>query len=188
MFVFIGITFAQVYIPTGVSTQSGILRNVPSSVVRIPANTYITDGNGRAYVATQVPLQLLNVRLNEDSRNLLSTDRDENLRRLIASEERFRNLLRFASSERDSGFRFDEDRLTNDREDRLRDWIRSRNDNDANSRQSTTLNRNQLRALTSSNRDNDADRFRTTNEGVDRVTDLSRFRDLSDLSRVTGRN
>lgn len=200
---FVGIAIAQVYIPTGVSTQSGIIRNVPSTVVRVPANTYITDGN-RAYLTAQVtPFQFLNTRLNDDSRNRFSNDREDNLRRLLAAdrEERLNELLRLVEQSRDENNRpqSNEDRYWNDREDRQRDAWRLRDDS-GNSRQSNELNRNQLRALLNRennnnndenrNRDNDRNRNdRNDRNDSNNNSNNDRFRDLNDvLNRASGRN
>lgn len=111
----VGIAFAQVYVPTGVSTQSGIVRNVPTQFLRVPADTYITDGR-QTYVAAQVPLQFFNrgSTNNNNNNNQFYTQtnrqtnqfqsfnvREENLRRLIESETRLRDLLLRADQDND---------------------------------------------------------------------------------------
>lgn len=150
---------AQVYIPTGTSTQSGIVRNVPTHLVQWPANTYITSGN-RAYVAAQLPLSVYGTRSNADNQNQYSNDQDDSIRRYISedTEERLRNFLR-TSSDPDSDLR---QSLSNSYGYRLnsgnnQDSQRAYNDNDLNSRQRNTLNRSQLRSSASLRRNNDSD-------------------------------
>lgn len=212
---FVGITFGQVYIPTGVSTQSQILRNVPTSVVRVPANTYITDGN-RAYLTAQVtPFQWVNTRVNDDNKNRVSNDyadrfqtkdHEDNIRRLLAAdrEERLSEFFRFVEQRNNENRRSQSnDRYWSDREEILRDLWRLRDD--GNSRQSHELNRNQLNALLNrenTNNHNNEDRNRNDNRNNDRNDHNDRnddrntngnrnerLRDLTDVwSRTSGRN
>lgn len=203
------------------SSQSGIVRNIPTQLVRIPASTYLSDGS-RTYLAAPVPLQLLNSRLINDNQN----DREVNLRRLIESENQLRNLLRLVENGNQRYNSYDDNNRYNsindnnrfnlnndnnqvdsndDRQDRIRDLLRARNDNnyddDVNRRQNT-LNRNQLRALLSSNQDSDNQNNRNQNQNrnqqnqnknrliddLERNDGLSRLRDLSDLNRSSNRN
>lgn len=137
---FVGIAFAQVYIPTGTSVQSGIIRNVP--LVRWPG-------------VNSSPAQVYRVRSNDESRDQYSSD--DSLSRYITvdTENRLRNYLR-TSSDPDWDLRRT---LSNAYDDRDNQWnsVRSRNDNDERSRQRNTLNQDQLRALLSSGRYNNDD-------------------------------
>lgn len=188
MFVLVGITCAQVYIPTGVSTQSGIVRNVPTTVYRIPANTVLTDGQ-RAFVAAPVPWQWwANPRSNDDNRN----EREEALRRLFENdnEDRLKNWLRWAN-DRDSDSRKsnrddDDKNAKNRKEETIRDLLRAREDNDKTFKD-FTYNKDQLRTLTGTTRDYDTGTFNRYRDESDRYT-LKTLKDLQELTRTTGRN
>lgn len=182
---FVGIAFGQVYIPTGLSSQSGIVRNVPTSVVRWPANAYLSDGN-RAYVAAQLPAQLsaqlpaqlpaqvYNLRSNANDRNQYSNDQDESIRRYISAdtEDRLRNFLR-ASPNPDSDLRQSlsnsyEDRQSNDRDNYRVSSRGYYNNDEENSRQRNSQNWDQYRENVPSgqrynNDDNDNDQDNSNN-------------------------
>lgn len=88
MCILIGVCCAQVFIPTSYSSSSGIVRNVPTTLFGIPANTYFSYGN-RVYIAAQIPNQYITIRLNEDAatetRN--NDDNTQNPRKLINEKD-----------------------------------------------------------------------------------------------------
>lgn len=203
MFALVGITFAQVYVPTGVSTQSGIIRNVPTTYVRIPASTYITDGR-QTYLAAQVPLQLVNTNFNDNNQNRQNNQnqilnlREDNILRLIESENRLRQLLQ-QQENNDNNNRWNQNWLNainennnydnnnnqnnqNNNQNNNNQNNRANSKNNQNSYQSTTLNSNQLRALVSSNNRDNLDGIQQYRESSDSIG-LSRLRDASLLSR-----
>lgn len=220
VFVLVGIACAQVYIPTGVSTQSGIVRNVPTQIVRIPADTYINDGR-QTYLAAQVPLQLFNNR-GQNNNNLYTTNtntnnnrqfqtlnvREENLRRLIESEARLRDLLLLADQDNENNngnnnyntnYNHNNQNNQNNNKNNNRftttdtfgttqDQTLTDNTNDntnfnRNTHQGTLLTRDQLRTLVSTtNRDTGdlTQQYRTNTD----TTGLHRLRDNTLLGRL----
>lgn len=204
----VGIAVAQVYIPTGVSTQSGIVRNIPTQIVRVPADTYISDGR-QTYLAAQVPLQILNHGTHNNNNNHNNNQnsfhhqnnrqqnqfqsfnvREENLRRLIESEARLRDLLLFAdqdnnNNDNNNNFNTNYNNHNNNSNNRFtttdtfgsfQDQSTDNTNDNTNSNRNTQFNRGQLRALVSTtNRDTTDRQFRTNTD---------RLRDTSLLGRV----
>lgn len=206
----VGIACAQVYIPTGVSTQSGIVRNVPTQIVRIPADTYINDGR-QTYLAAQVPFQLHFNTNNRGNNNHLYTTatatnhnnrqfqtlnvREENLRRLIESEARLRDLLLLADQDNDNnnGNNYNTNYNTNNKNNNrftttdtfgtIQDQTNDNTNDNTNFNRNTHLTRGQLRTLVSTtNRDTSdlTQQYRTNTD----TTGLHRLRDTTLLGRL----
>lgn len=126
----IGICCAQVYIPTSYSTSSGIVRNVPTTVLGIPANTYFSDGN-RVFIAAQIPNQYITTRLNEDVATTETRNKNEktqNLRQLVNKKDEItKALLREDSNEKlneNNSQRKDSIKITEDQFERIRDTLK----------------------------------------------------------------
>lgn len=201
----VGIAVAQVYIPTGVSTQSGIVRNVPTQIVRIPADTYINDGR-QTYLAAQVPLQILNTNNRGTNNNIYANTqnnrqhqtlnvREENLRRLIESESRLRDLLLLVDQDNDNqnnnyntnnnnnNNRFTTFDTLGTSQDQSIDTVNDNTNFNRNTLQNTLQNRGQLRTLVSTSNHDTTDltrRFRTNTD----TTGLHRLRDTTSLGRL----
>lgn len=183
----IGVCCGQVYFPTGLSTNSGIVRNVPTNVLRIPANTLLSDGN-RAYLAAPIPVQFYTTRTNDDNdnKNRFTTIRDENTQDL--RNERTKGFLR---DDRDDKLKelLDgrrDDLTKTERNEKIRDLLKTRTDTtDGNYR---TLDKDQYRTLTTlTTGDADAyNRFQGFND-FDRFGTYNRFRDVNEFDRTFGR-
>lgn len=192
---FVGIAFGQVYVPTGLSSQSGIVRNVPTSVVRWPANAYLSDGN-RAYVAAQLPGQLsaqlpaqvYNLRSNVNDRNQYSNGQDDFIRRYISAdtEDRLRSFLR-ASPNPDSDLRQSlsnsyEDRQNNDRSNYRVSSRAYYNNDEEYSRQRNSQNWDQYRGNVPSGYNNNDNDYDQDNSNSNRYNNRQRENDDSGRS------
>lgn len=219
----VGISVAQVFIPTGVSTQSGIVRNVPTQIVRIPADTYINDGR-QTYLAAQVPLQFFNTNNrgtnNNNNNNLYTTAtgtnthnnrqfqtlnvREENLRRLIESEARLRDLLLLADQDNDNNNNnYNTNYNTNNKNNNNNRFTttgtfgttQTTDQYNDNTNDNTNFNRNthpgtlltrgqQLRTLISSTNRDTSDLTQQYRTNTDTTTGLHRLRDTTLLGRL----
>lgn len=189
MFLCVGFAVGQVYIPTGVSTQSGIVRNVPTSLVRLSADTLFTDGN-RAFVAAEVPFHWLGGQRGLDgnqNRNGYSNnnnknnndDDDQNRRNSAGDNDGRRNdnrqddvqrptqnganvesdLIRFANENRRSGESQSQNHNNNDQRLDAQQY-KSFNQNGNDQSRSSAFNSEQLRTFDRAYNHRRADRYR----------------------------
>lgn len=213
----VGIAVAQVYIPTGVSTQSGIVRNVPTQIVRIPADTYINDGR-QTYIAAQVPLQLFNANNRGNNNNVYTANthnnrqfqtlnvREENLRRLIESETRLRDLLLLADQDNDNNNNNNNNYNTNyhnqnqnvhnnknnnnnrftstDTFGTIQDQTNDNTNDNTNFNRNTHLTRDQLRTLVSTTNRDTSDLTQQYRTNTDTTGLQQRLRDTTLLGRL----
>lgn len=205
--VLIGVCCAQIYIPSGLSTNSGIVRNVPTTFIRIPASTYLTDGN-RAYLAAPIPFQFITTRFSEDTtadrKNKFTADKDDKVQDLrkftTDKDDRTKAQLRDDKDEKlvkdlttlTTAQREDLLKTTVERNEKLRDLLKLRTDNkdDGTYRTTGTFDKDQLRAFTTLTTGNDADtynRFQGVNDFDRFTTAFNRFRDVNEFDRSYGR-
>lgn len=160
------------------STQSGIVRNVPTTLVRLPADTLFTDGN-RAFVAAEVPLHWANSQRglngngnNDDNRRADSEWRrhdnskpDENHR---AGNHPHDDLIHFAEENRQSD---QNQNHNNNNDDQWRHSQQYKNFKSNDNEQTKTLpfNAEQMRTFNYRNHKQFAERYRT-----DSTEDLER--------------
>lgn len=133
---FVGVTCAypQLLLPASVSQQSGIIRNVPTTLVGLPANNILSDRD-RAIIAQIQIDQLINSQLNNNAVNRNNVQDQINREIAIQTQARLRNLS---------------EQLRNEQlREQLRDQIdRSEITNQRLVQTQNGLNSAQLRALT----------------------------------------
>lgn len=182
MCMLIGVCCAQVYIPTSYSTSSGIIRNVPTTLLGIPANTYFSDGN-RVYIAAQIPNQYITTRLNENVATE-TTNKDEktqSLRKLANEKDETKALLREDKNEKiteNNSQREDSIQLTEEQFERIRDILKIRNE-----KNDETADKEMLRTLLKGTDYTDTLARIQGFSNNDRLTTFNRFRDINDYGR-----
>lgn len=162
MIVLIGAASAQVYIPTGFSTQSGIVRNVPTNSVQLSADTVFTDGQ-RAFVAAEVPFQYVSQRYSSQGNNAWirfgSNNQQQQQQQYQGpyayrtnNDDKYQDLVRYANENRRSSSQEHNSNNSND----YNQWKNSQqfrnnqNENDL----SVPFNNEQSRAFSNSNNNN----------------------------------
>lgn len=153
MIVFACAVSAQVYFPTGLSTQSGIVRNVPTSSFQLSADTFFTDGN-RAFVAAEVPYRYVNQQYNSQRNNGWTNFGSSNQQQQYQesygtnSDDKLQELVRYANENRRSSqerSNFNNNQWKNSQQSR-----NNQNENDS----SVPFNREQHRAFSNNNNNN----------------------------------
>lgn len=200
MCILFGVCYGQVYIPTGVSSYSGIVRNIPTQYFRIPANTVLSDVN-RAYIATALPTPIfIHSRINDDSnenQKKFNTDRNDQSQQIrkftTEKDERTKDYLKDEKDKTDDYTAFTKQRedllkATIDRNEKLSELIKMRTDKTDDRTYTRTVTTDK-EPLTYVNVAYDADtigRLQGFN-GYDRYTTFNRFRDVNEFDRAFGR-
>lgn len=174
----VGVCCAQVYVPTSYSTSSGIVRNVPTTLLGIPANAYFSNGN-RVYIAAQIPNQYITMRLNEDvtTKTRNKDENTQNLRKLVSETDAItKALLREDKNENlkeNNSQRKDLIKITEDQFERIRDILKIRNER----------NDEMVRTLLEAT-DNTETLARIQGfSNNDRLTTFNRFRDINEYGQ-----
>lgn len=165
------------------STQSGIVRNVPTTLVRLPADTLFTDGN-RAFVAAEVPLHWANTQRglggsdngnNDDNRR---ADNEWRRHGNSKQDENHRASHNGGTRPQDDLIHFAEENSRSDQNQHHNNddqWTHSQQynnfkQNDNEQTRTSPLNAEQMRTFNYRNHKQHAERYRTdSTEDLDRT-------------------